>query len=183
MSPSPHVTVRVDLRRVRRNTEQVARRAAVPVLAVVKADAYGLGAARVAPVIRDVIDGFFVFDAAEAVEYRLYEQTGRRTVAVLGEFNDPKDYRSHRIQPVVWTAERAAALRAARPVLCVELRPEAERLDRETIRKELLDRGRTHPHTRGITTILFHPEFPVDIRHNAKIFREKLAVWAARKLA
>ena len=31
-------------------------------------------------------------------------------------------------------------------------------------------------------TILFHPSFPVDIRHNSKIFREKLAVWAARKL-
>ena len=37
-------------------------------------------------------------------------------------------------------------------------------------------------HTRRIETILFHPSFPVDIRHNSKIFREKLAVWAARKL-
>jgi hypothetical protein len=31
-------------------------------------------------------------------------------------------------------------------------------------------------------TVLFHPSFPVDIRHNAKIFREKLAVWAARRV-
>jgi olefin beta-lactone synthetase len=30
--------------------------------------------------------------------------------------------------------------------------------------------------------VLFHPAFPVDIRHNAKIFREKLAVWAAKEL-
>ena len=30
--------------------------------------------------------------------------------------------------------------------------------------------------------ILLHPSFPVDIRHNAKIFREKLAVWAADEL-
>ncbi len=29
---------------------------------------------------------------------------------------------------------------------------------------------------------LIHPDFPVDIRHNAKIFREKLAVWAEKKL-
>ena len=29
----------------------------------------------------------------------------------------------------------------------------------------------------------FHPEFPVDVRHNAKIFREKLAVWAAHQSA
>ena len=35
----------------------------------------------------------------------------------------------------------------------------------------------------AITTFLFHPAFPVDIRHNAKIFREKLAVWAAKELA
>ena len=40
-----------------------------------------------------------------------------------------------------------------------------------------------HIHTHGITTILFHPGFPVDIRHNAKIFREKLAVWAGGRLS
>ncbi|MFV0438003.1 MAG: fatty acid CoA ligase family protein [Desulfopila sp.] len=36
--------------------------------------------------------------------------------------------------------------------------------------------------TSGITCFLIHRRFPVDIRHNAKIFREKLAVWAARQL-
>ena len=35
----------------------------------------------------------------------------------------------------------------------------------------------------NIRTILFHPSFPVDARHNAKIFREKLAEWATRKLS
>ena len=38
------------------------------------------------------------------------------------------------------------------------------------------------PHTQSIRTVLFHPAFPVDIRHNAKIFREKLAVWAEKQL-
>ena len=42
--------------------------------------------------------------------------------------------------------------------------------------------GAAHPQTRAVRTILFHPSFPVDIRHNAKIFREKLAAWAARRL-
>jgi hypothetical protein len=32
--------------------------------------------------------------------------------------------------------------------------------------------------TGTIENFLLHPAFPVDIRHNAKIFREKLAVWA-----
>lgn len=37
--------------------------------------------------------------------------------------------------------------------------------------------------TRAIQTILYYPDlFPVDVRHNSKIFREKLAVWAAHKL-
>lgn len=39
----------------------------------------------------------------------------------------------------------------------------------------------TSPLTKGINKFLFHSSFPVDIRHNAKIFREKLAVWAANK--
>ncbi len=36
-----------------------------------------------------------------------------------------------------------------------------------------------HPLTAAITNILFHRQFPVDVRHNAKINREALAAWAA----
>jgi hypothetical protein len=36
-----------------------------------------------------------------------------------------------------------------------------------------------HAHTGRIAHYLCHPAFPVDIRHNAKIGREKLAKWAA----
>lgn len=68
------------------------------------------------------------------------------------------------------------------PVLCVELE-KGVTAPQETIRKELLVIARDHIHTHAIETILFHPGFPVDIRHNAKIFREKLAVWAAKRLA
>ena len=67
------------------------------------------------------------------------------------------------------------------PVLCVELEKGA-RGNRKVLREELLRIARDHIHTHSIETILFHPAFPVDIRHNAKIFREKLAVWAADKL-
>jgi acyl-coenzyme A synthetase/AMP-(fatty) acid ligase len=66
------------------------------------------------------------------------------------------------------------------PVLCVE-REKDSALPLEQLREELLALGSTHAHTRDIRTILFHPAFPVDIRHNAKIFREKLALWAARQ--
>lgn len=67
------------------------------------------------------------------------------------------------------------------PVLCVEPSRPLGRRDRERLRVELLKRGAEFDHTRKIKTILFHRAFPVDIRHNSKIFREKLAVWAAGK--
>jgi acyl-CoA synthetase (AMP-forming)/AMP-acid ligase II len=65
------------------------------------------------------------------------------------------------------------------PVLCVEREKEVLTPGDEELRRELLVLGARHAHTRSIRTILFHPSFPVDIRHNAKIFREKLAGWAA----
>ncbi len=68
------------------------------------------------------------------------------------------------------------------PVLCVELDPKRARaIDRERLRAELLVLGGKHQHTAGIRQILIHPAFPVDVRHNAKIFREKLALWAATR--
>jgi acyl-CoA synthetase (AMP-forming)/AMP-acid ligase II len=70
-----------------------------------------------------------------------------------------------------------------RPVLCVELEKDAKSSDLEQIHRELQAIGAEHPLTRNIRTFLFHPAFPVDIRHNAKIFREQLAVWAAEKLS
>lgn len=37
------------------------------------------------------------------------------------------------------------------------------------------------PLTKDIEVFFVHPSFPVDIRHNAKIFREKLSLWAEEK--
>jgi len=68
------------------------------------------------------------------------------------------------------------------PVACIELE-QGINASKEQVRSELLSIAASHPHTKEISTILFHPAFPVDIRHNAKIFREKLAVWAAEQLA
>lgn len=69
---------------------------------------------------------------------------------------------------------------AQRPILVVELeegsRPE------KTLRAELFDLGARHDQTKCLEAILFHPSLPVDIRHNAKIQREALAVWAASRL-
>ncbi|HEX4591580.1 MAG TPA: peptide synthase, partial [Gemmataceae bacterium] len=68
------------------------------------------------------------------------------------------------------------------PVLCIELERDARKTDRTQLTRELLEIGAKHDHTRGIRFISFHPGFPVDVRHNAKVFREKLAVWAAKRM-
>ncbi len=70
-----------------------------------------------------------------------------------------------------------------RPVLCVELEKGADTSDLARIHRELLAIGAGHGITRNIRTVLFHPALPVDIRHNSKIFREKLAAWAGEKLS
>ena len=78
------------------------------------------------------------------------------------------------------------------PVLWVEL-DRSEEFGRSLfdsigqLRSPILDfmmceAGRHFPHTRRITTFLCHPEFPVDARHNSKIFREQLALEADRVL-
>lgn len=66
-----------------------------------------------------------------------------------------------------------------RPLLWVELhQPRVGNRERERILAELREIGAGHAHTAGIGRFRFHPGFPVDIRHNAKIGREKLALQA-----
>jgi acyl-CoA synthetase (AMP-forming)/AMP-acid ligase II len=69
-----------------------------------------------------------------------------------------------------------------RPVLCIELRDDCAKVDRSKVLNEVKALGAGSELTRGIDTFLFHPGFPVDVRHNAKIFRERLAEWAAQRL-
>ena len=66
---------------------------------------------------------------------------------------------------------------AQRPALVVEasLGPTAA----EALAAELRALASAHAMTREICTFLFHPRFPVDVRHNAKIHRLALARWAA----
>ena len=65
------------------------------------------------------------------------------------------------------------------PVVCVELESDARGTDTTALFRELAALAARYPHTRHIAHWLVHPAFPVDIRHNAKIGREKLTVWAA----
>jgi acyl-CoA synthetase (AMP-forming)/AMP-acid ligase II len=69
------------------------------------------------------------------------------------------------------------------PVLVVEPHPGAfpdTVVDHQRFKMELLALGAEYKHTRPIHDVRFYPgTFPTDVRHNAKIQREKLAQWAA----
>ncbi len=68
-------------------------------------------------------------------------------------------------------------------VLCVELREGVAATEWPRIEAELRHLGEGFVHTAKIDAFLHHPKpFPVDIRHNAKIGREKLAAWAAKRV-
>ena len=51
----------------------------------------------------------------------------------------------------------------------------------DKFKKELLECGARTTITQSIKKILFYPKFPVDVRHNAKICREKLSLWAEKQ--
>ncbi|MGB5618351.1 MAG: fatty acid CoA ligase family protein, partial [Desulfobacterales bacterium] len=70
-----------------------------------------------------------------------------------------------------------------KPVICIELESGQGGGNSIKLTRELLDLASSDELTRAIDTVLYPEEFPVDIRHNAKIFREKLALWAAKKIA
>jgi acyl-CoA synthetase (AMP-forming)/AMP-acid ligase II len=63
------------------------------------------------------------------------------------------------------------------PVILIEVEGT---IDKKTLTEELLQLGASHAITQPIRRVLYHPAFPVDIRHNAKIGREQLARWAGR---
>jgi acyl-CoA synthetase (AMP-forming)/AMP-acid ligase II len=65
-----------------------------------------------------------------------------------------------------------------KPLLCVEPKKSLTPEEETQLFIELKRLGAAHEHTRNIKLFLTHDSFPVDIRHNAKIFREKLKSWA-----
>jgi len=70
------------------------------------------------------------------------------------------------------------------PVIIVQMAARRNPIgrSRDAATRELLKLGRAADLTRTISRVLFHRGFPVDVRHNAKINREALAVWAKERL-
>ena len=64
------------------------------------------------------------------------------------------------------------------PVICYE----GNRTPPGVLPGKLIELAAKSSVTARIRTFLRHPKFPVDVRHNSKIRREELAIWAAHKL-
>lgn len=54
-------------------------------------------------------------------------------------------------------------------------------LQQKQVIRELIDLAKPHDPARKVKYFLWHACLPTDIRHNAKIFREKLSLWAAQQ--
>ncbi len=111
---SNHVHVVVDLDRVRRSAELIRRRTGVALIAVVKADAYGLGAQRVTDALESAVDAFAYFSLEEA---RAVQRGG----IVLGPPEaDAATYRELGLTPAVSTRADAKRLRGVPLMLSVD---------------------------------------------------------------
>ena len=69
-----------------------------------------------------------------------------------------------------------------KPVVCIELEKRRQKKTKQKITEELMALAKESVLTQEIDTILYHKSFPVDIRHNSKIFREKLTTWAEARV-
>ena len=110
--PYERATVEIDLGAIRENLQAIRAHLGdgTPVLAVIKADAYGHGAVNVAGAIDDLSDFYGVAVIEEALELRAAGI--EKPILVLG-YTDPSRYRElirHEIRPAIFTWEAAVSL-------------------------------------------------------------------------
>ncbi|HET7452352.1 MAG TPA: alanine racemase [Thermoanaerobaculia bacterium] len=111
MNFSPRRTVaRIDLGAIAANFRTIRERSGRRVLAVVKANAYGHGARKVARALEDAgADFFCVAVTEEGIELR---RAGIRSPILLLNFADPRDAPAHRafgLTPALWSLEQIRA--------------------------------------------------------------------------
>lgn len=110
--PYERATVEIDLGAIRANLLAIRKHLGddTPVLAVIKADAYGHGAVNVAQAIDDLADFYGVAVVEEALELRAAGIT--KPILALG-YTDPSRYHEmihHEIRPAIFSWETAVSL-------------------------------------------------------------------------
>lgn len=111
---SPQIDVAINLDQVRASAEAIRAKTRVGLIAVVKADAYGLGAPAIGDALGSVVDEFAYFRIEEARELR-------RPGLTLGPPDgDPEEYRALRVRPAIHTPEAAARFKGQRVAIKVD---------------------------------------------------------------
>lgn len=99
---TPLVKVTINLDAIRASAEAIRRQTGVKLIAVIKADAYGLGAGRVADALAPVVDEFAYFAVHEA------RAIGRGGLVTGPPVDDPAEYRALGLRPAIGRPEDAA---------------------------------------------------------------------------
>jgi acyl-CoA synthetase (AMP-forming)/AMP-acid ligase II/pimeloyl-ACP methyl ester carboxylesterase len=88
--------------------------------------------------------------------------------------------------PKVRRSALVALERSNQPAIVIEPKPEfwpSNEQAQAEFTKELCELARSTPLTQSLSQFFFHQSFPVDSRHNAKIFRDRLGAWASEQVA
>jgi alanine racemase len=117
---SAHVMVSTDCARIRANARAICRRTGVELIAVVKADAYGLGAGEVAGALRGVADRLAVFSLSEAQAAGLWRRSGLPIITLGPPDGAAAAYLRAHVRPAVSTVAQARRLRTTRPIVCLD---------------------------------------------------------------
>lgn len=111
---SPHLSASVNLDAIRASAERIAAATRVDLIAVIKADGYGLGAERVADALASVAREFAYFSIEEAAAVR-------KPGIVLGPPTArPEEYQALRLRPAVSSVSEATRFRDVPALLCVD---------------------------------------------------------------
>ncbi|MBA61171.1 MAG: peptide synthase [Planctomycetaceae bacterium] len=121
--------------------------------------------------------GRFWFCGRKAHRVQIQEKTlySIPTEAIINQH--PRIYRSAVVQ-----VDNQGVAEAAIVVECWPENKTKSPADRQQLLSEIKQLASENQLTSAITHFLVHDSLPVDIRHNAKIFREKISRWAQEKL-
>ena len=193
---SPHIEVSINLDQIRAASEAIRAHTRVGQIAVIKADGYGLGAARVADTLAPVVDQFAYFSVAEARE------VGRPGIVLGPPEGDPAEFRELNLRPAVATPAAAAKFAGLRVAIKVdtgmqrfgcppdELDDLVARCDVEdyfshavtpesALRLKAACAGRGRPYHAAATSLLDHPETWFDaVRPGLALYRGAMRVSA-----
>jgi alanine racemase len=111
---TPQIQVTIDLDHVRHAAERIRTQTGVGLIAVIKADAYGLGAPRVADALAPVVDEFAYFSVSEARE------VGRPGLVLGPPDGEPAEYRELNLRPAIANLEMARKFAGMRVALKVD---------------------------------------------------------------